>query len=127
MIAADAFLSAFGSDGPESSRFDYPQGVCYLDRWNAPSSSVSSLFLIVDRGRISIWDVDHLQHLLNIDLDFFPHNIGVDLNGLIYVFNYYCIQILDPRKNYHKVQTFYSNRGSFHNVCVDDSKQIDGD
>ena len=57
------FLSAFGFDGPVSSRLQYPFDVCYLDRWNAPSSSASSLFLIVDRGRISIWDVDHLQHV----------------------------------------------------------------
>ena len=67
------FLSAFGSDNSQASRLYFPQAVCYLDRWNAPCSSVSSLFLVVDRRRISIWDDDHLQSISNIYLDIYPH------------------------------------------------------
>ena len=49
------FLFAFGSDGP---------AVCYLDRWHAPSSATSSLFLIGGGApTISIWDANHLQHI----------------------------------------------------------------
>ena len=78
------FLSEFGRS--ESSRLYYPRNICYLDRWNAPSSSASSLLLVVDcQKKVNIWNADHLQHVSNIDLDFRPHKMRVDLNGLIYV------------------------------------------
>ena len=97
-----------------SSRLQYPFDVRYLDRWKAPSSSASSLFLIAEPlPRVSIWDANHHQHISNIYLDFALHNIGVDLNGFIYIGNYYCIQILDPRKNYRQVQTLHCNGGWF--------------
>ena len=118
------FLSAFGSDGPVSSRLQYPQGVCYLDRWSAPSSSGSSLFLIIDRQIISIWDVDHLQPISNIDLVCSPHNICVDLNGFIYVCNYYRIDILDHEKITVRFKLFICNGGWFDNLCVDDRNRL---
>ena len=63
----------------------YPRDGRYLDRWNAPSSAASSLLLVNCNIKIVVWDVDHLQHISNIDLDFSTHKRHVDLNGLVYV------------------------------------------
>ena len=51
---------------------DSPQDFCYLDRWKAPSSSASSLFLIIGSNKpsISVRDVNDLEHLLNLYLYF---------------------------------------------------------
>ena len=42
----------------------------------------------------------------------------VDLNGLVYIYDYYEIQILDARKNYAEVQKFGNKRPSFFTDCV---------
>ena len=89
-------------------------------------SSASSLFLIAEPlKRVSIWDANHLQQISNIDLDIFPYNMCVDLNGFIYVWDFIRIRILDPRKNYRQVQTSSLHmEDGFHNFCVDNRNRL---
>ena len=116
----------FGLDGSEYSRLSYPRDICYLDRWNAPSSAASSLFLIIDcNNRLSIWDAEHFQYISNVDLGCCPYYMCVDLNGFIYVGgDFDSILILDPRKNYRKVQTLCCNGDEFGNLCIDDRNRL---
>ena len=130
---ADGFqnkMKIFDSGGRSVSTFGFFESwlhrdVCYLDRWKAHTSSASSLFLIAEPlKRVSIWDANHLQQISNIDLDIFPYNMCVDLNGFIYVWDFIRIRILDPRKNYRQVQTLCCNGGSFSNICIDDRNRL---
>ena len=61
---------------------------------------------------------------LSIDLDYFPHNICVDLNGFVYMYGVNYIQILDPRKNYKRVQILVNDRKPCHNLCFDDKNRL---
>ena len=84
-----------------------------------------SLFLIAEPlPGVSIWDANHLQYISNISLDIFPRIMCMDLNGLIYVCDYFRIRILDPRKNYRKVQTLCCNGDEFANLCIDDRNRL---
>ena len=60
-------LKMFDSGGRFLSEFRLnrsPEDICYLDRWNAPSSSASSLMLVIEcEPRLSVWDVNHIQHI----------------------------------------------------------------
>ena len=57
------FVSTFGRSD-EIPLLCYPTDICYMDRWNTPSSAASSLLLVDCGGKIFVWDADHRQHVL---------------------------------------------------------------
>ena len=106
-------------------------GLYYNHNYNhfAPSSSASSLLLVIDRNnnRLSIWSADGHQHITNIQMIGDP---CVDLNGFVNVScsSPHVVCIYDPRKSYQLLQTLGDDKqgsapGQFNyptGICVDD-------
>ena len=129
--ASGRFLTTFGCQGKNEDQFQIPIDVCHLHHHFAPSSSASSLLLVIDcdNNCLSIWSADSHQHITNIQMKGDPRGVCVDLNGFVNVScdspSFVCIY--DPRKSYQLLQTLGDQAGSapgqFNyptDICVDD-------
>jgi len=123
---AGRFLTTFGTGGYDDAQLNHPVALCYLSRHFAPSSSASSLLLVIDHGnnRVSVWSGDNgrPQHIFNLKCNHYTQGVCIDMNGLIYVSSW-PVCIYDPRKNYTMLQQLNGfNKPA--GLCVDDHNTL---
>jgi DNA-binding beta-propeller fold protein YncE len=102
--ASGRFVHTFGREGSGPQDLSSPFDVCHLDRRFAPSSSASSLLVVVDSDnkRVVMWSADGRQVVSQYYVGIGANGVCVDLNGFVNVsVSGYLkvVKIYDPRRN----------------------------